>query len=121
MARGASLANDPIIVAPRTGLLVLETFPFSAWRSLGIVALPSKRKHKARDIADRAERLKQSYNLSFVSEPTHDELQALVASLAGLAVLRCDSRGYQVHGRPPILKRGVRVEGYIVDPRIVIA
>jgi hypothetical protein len=114
--RGVSLAEKPIIEASPPGILALESFPYSAWRAVGLQSLPSKRKCRIEHLIDRTERLKASYNLTFDLPITHDQLQAAVASLAGVAILRGDPSGYKAHGQPPTLKDGVILEGYIVNP-----
>jgi hypothetical protein len=114
---GAQLAESHQIIAPKSGFLALESFPTSAWRALKLKPLPGKTKSKPFDIADRVASLRQYYKLELSSEPSHDELQALVSALAGPAILNGNSSGYCAHGTAPVIKNGVRVEGYIVNPR----
>ena len=113
---GAHLAESPRIIAPSSGFLALESFPTSAWRSLGLKPLPGKGKSKPFDVDKGTAQLQQLYNLALSSHPTHDELQALVAALAGPPILNGDPSGYRADGAAPVTKNGVRVEGYIVNP-----
>ena len=113
---GARLAESRRIVVPDSGFLALESFPTSAWRALGLSPLLGKRNCKLGGIIDRAARLRQIYDLTLSSDPSHDELQALVAGLAGPAILNGDSSGYRAYGTAPTMKDGIRVEGYIVNP-----
>ncbi|MGH6628341.1 MAG: hypothetical protein ACREB3_01260, partial [Burkholderiales bacterium] len=49
---------------------------------------------------------------------THDGLQALVAGLAGVAILSGNAARYIAVGVPPKMDNDVVVEGYIVCPRL---
>jgi hypothetical protein len=113
---GAQLAEGQRLEAPQSGLLALESFPTSAWRALRLRPLPAKRKCTRNDLTNGAVNLKRLYDLTLISEPTHDELQALVAALAGPAILDGNPSGYRVHGTAPVIRNRVRVEGYIVNP-----
>lgn len=48
--------------------------------------------------------------------PGHDELQALVAGIAGLAIERGDWQFCRAAGTPPHFTGGVWCEGFIVKP-----
>jgi hypothetical protein len=100
------------------GRFALESFPTSAWRSLGLAPLPAKSKTRAGVVEARLAELHRLFPLS-VSRPgglTHDELQALVAGLAGLAVEGYEACGVALAGVPPFELEGSRREGFIVVP-----
>lgn len=115
---GALLACRPEIIPPDAKLLALETLPLAAWRALAISPLPAKSRATTQDLEVRIERLKREVTgLHLGGEvPSHDELQALVAGLAGIAVLLGDSSGYTPVGSPPVWRDGVCLEGFIVNP-----
>jgi len=62
--------------------------------------------------------LQEQHNLTVNDEPTHDQLQALVAGLAGVGYLRAGPDGVHIAGIPPKKVDGVLREGYIVNPKI---
>jgi hypothetical protein len=113
---GGKVAENPQPIAVDGELLVLESFPFSAWRKVGILALPSKRKCRSGDLVHRLGELQRLYRMTIATSPNHDELQALVAGLAGIAILDRNASGYQLDGSAPIYKGGLLTEGYIVNP-----
>lgn len=101
--------------------LTLESFPSSAWIALGIPPLPAKNKASAADVEDRVLELKRRFSLQLAAEPNHDELQALVAGLAGVGLELGDSRRYTAVGANPRIVGGIWREGFIVNPRHEIA
>ena len=102
---------------PNSGERTLfESFPLSAWRSLGIRGLPAKSKHKPDDLKDRLARLLELAPISCDAEPTHDELQALVSGLAGVAYEHDFTPGFAAAGVSPSLLEGYLREGFIVNP-----
>jgi hypothetical protein len=97
----------------------LESFPTSAWRSLGLKPLPGKGRTRPGMIqAKLAElRLLLPLAISNADDLTHDELQALVSGLAGIAPedpLHCSP---VLSGVAPYLLDGHWREGFIVNPR----
>ncbi|MCX6044117.1 MAG: DUF429 domain-containing protein [Chloroflexi bacterium] len=102
-------------IAPPTSGIAAEVFPTAAWRALGLKPLPSKSKTKPGDVNRWLHRLQEHFPLTVQDEPTHDELQALIGGLAGLALVRGDETGFQVVGRPPFLLDGTWREGYILN------
>lgn len=94
----------------------VESFPFSAWRALGIPSLPSKAKARRQALSDRVASLRSLFPLDHLDSPTHDELQALVSGLAGLALERGEISSVAVVGTAPFLLDGSVREGYIVNP-----
>jgi hypothetical protein len=115
---GGELVSSALVKAPKDGLLVVESYPTSAWRKLGIRPLPGKAKAKRIDIQDRLFRLHELFGFHADREPTHDELQALVAGVAGVAILTGKPSGHCIQGSPPREVNGVIVEGFIVNPCI---
>lgn len=116
IAHGATLASDRSIVPVPDRLLVLESFPFSAWGKLEIAHLPAKAKATPSDCKKRFGELVRRYGLNPQQCPSHDELQALVAGLGGIAILGRKHDGYVAEGVPPFQHEGHWVEGFIVNP-----
>jgi hypothetical protein len=117
-AEGSARVTEPVIQPPREGLLAVESFPTSAWRKLFMTPLPSRGKARESDISGRLYVLEKLFGFCAESVPSHDEVQALVAGLAGVAILAGDANGYIVEGEPPKKVGGVTVEGFIVNPRL---
>lgn len=115
-----SLVTEPTIEMPVQGILLVETYPYSAWKSLRVGPLPGKRNRscKPAKIASIAKTLEQSLRLPSVGEPSHDELSALIAGLAGVAIAAKNESGYIASGTAPKwTPEGYLLEGYIVNPR----
>jgi hypothetical protein len=96
--------------------MLVEIYPFAAWKELGLKPLPSKRRAR---ISDRIEALGALRSLLPLAEgplPTHDQLQALVGGLAGLALSEGDPSGFRILGHPPRREEGHWREGFIVLP-----
>jgi hypothetical protein len=103
------------------GQVALESFPTAAWRALGQRPLPAKSAARETGIADWVSLLRAGYRVEFAESPTHDELQAAVAGLGGLAWLAGNDSGYELVGHPPEKVNGHWCEGYILNPRPGIA
>ncbi len=112
------LVQKSLITMPRNGFLLVESFPMSAWRKLCIVPLPAKRKAQQSHMICRLRLLQRLFGFRAPRMPNHDELQALAAGLAGVAILAGHTDGYIAEGAPPKRVGGVIVEGFIVNPRI---
>jgi hypothetical protein len=115
-AHGGVLVEQPTIRVPEKGFVLAESFPRSAWGKLGIKSLPGKKKATQEDLKVRLHTLEERFGFKASSDPTHDELCALVAGLAGVAILAGNINGYFAEGSPPRNVRGVTVEGFIVNP-----
>ena len=116
--RQISLVMEPDIELPIDKILLVETYPYSAWRSLNIQHLPGKKKCTTEQVLLNSEVLTKRFSLPRVSSPSHDELSALVAGLAGVAIASSNKSGYIASGIPPKLAPGgYLMEGYIVNPR----
>lgn len=94
----------------------VESFPLSAWRSLGLPILPAKAKATEQDLCNRLASLKAIFNLDVSEDPNHDELQAIVSGLAGIALLRGDMESFRIEGTAPFALEGTVREGFIVNP-----
>lgn len=113
---GAVLLDSERAKVPEDGILVLESMPLSAWRRLFILPLPARRNARDKDIEGRLLLLEKLFGFQCNRVPNHDELQALVSGLAGVAILAGNAKGYIAEGVPPKVCDGVVVEGFIVNP-----
>lgn len=107
---------DP--AAWRPGLpAVVETLPLAAWRSLQLPCLPAKKKSRDGHMQKHLKSLVDAGLVAADGPPlSHDQLQALVAGLAGLGITARTPHRYKVVGGPPALLEGAWREGYIVNP-----
>jgi len=101
--------------------LAIESFPTSAWRSLGQKPLMAKSRASVGHVEDRLKGLRELIPISLDEQPSHDELQALIAGLAGLPLLGFTTIGYEFRGTKPVRLDGTWREGFIVNPTIVAA
>ncbi len=96
--------------------VAVESFPLSAWRSLQLPALPAKGKAQEADIRRHVTSLVELKLLAAGTLPNHDQLQAVVAGLAGLAMIGGNLTGYEPVGCSPFALEGSWREGFIVNP-----
>jgi hypothetical protein len=101
------------------GRFALESFPTAAWRGIGLAPLGSKARARADAVRARLEQLRSRLALEIPFDPSHDELQALVGGLAGIALeghpaLRC-----RLEGIAPFRLGGHWREGFIVCAGVV--
>jgi hypothetical protein len=96
----------------------LESFPTSAWRSLGLKPLPGKANTPAGAVQAKLAELCGLFPISIegAGDLTHDELQALVAGLAGVAVEGHAAYAVALAGVSPFELEGSWREGFIVNP-----
>lgn len=98
------------------GYLVLETFPTATWRASGLPPLPAKAKRP--DVQGCYDTLAAAYALPPVRVSSHDDLQAIVAALAGVGVAG-GPVVVRAHGEPCVMAGHAdgarRVEGFIWD------
>lgn len=106
--------------ATEAGPVAVESFPMSAWKSLGLPILPAKAKCGERDLTGRLDGLREVFPLRLAGAPNHDELQALVSGLAGLALAGSPWVGAVKAGIAPYRKDGVWREGFIVNPAMPV-
>lgn len=95
--------------------VAIESFPTHAWRMLGHTPLPGKSATNTLEpwlgaLSDAGLRLPQS-------DIGHDELQSLVAGLAGIALVNQGLIACDVRGIDPFVEDGVWREGLILSPR----
>jgi hypothetical protein len=100
--------------SPQERVLV-ECYPYGAWKSLGIKPLPSKRRARISDLAEAYGALQATIPFSVNRLPNHDQLQAIVGGLPGLA-LEEDYGAARIVGNPPCREEGHWREGFIVLP-----
>lgn len=96
--------------------LLVESSPQSAWRSLGLKPLPSRRRTHISDLAAACAALRTLQPISFSRPPNRGQLQAIVGGLAGLALEAHDPAGARIVGAPPRREEGHWREGFIVLP-----
>jgi hypothetical protein len=96
--------------------VLIESNPNAAWKALEIKPLPSKRKTRVIDLAERFGALRTLIPITTNRPPNHDQLQAIVAGLPGLAIDEHNTAGARIVGNPPRREEGHWREGYIVLP-----
>jgi hypothetical protein len=96
--------------------VLVESSPQAAWKSLGIKPLPSKRRAKVSDLAEAFAALRALMPITVDRPPNHDQLQAIVGGLAGLALEERNTTGARIVGNPPRREDGHWREGFIVLP-----
>ncbi len=94
----------------------LESFPTAAWRGVGLKTLPSKAKAGPAEVQAQLDRLCRIFPVEVAREPSHDEMQALVAAIAGIAFEQGRHDFLEFVGRPPERVKGTWREGFIVGP-----
>lgn len=107
---------DPQARGPSGSPAAIESFPLGAWRALGIPVLPAKRRASVTDVRSRFQTLCDTHLLRASAEPNHDQLQALVAGLAGVALEQRRNDAFAAVGVAPRVRDGVWREGYILNP-----
>jgi hypothetical protein len=108
-------ASVDLAAAPRQRIVV-ESYPHAAWKSLGLKPLPAKRRAKVSDLAEAYAALHTVVPFTTNHPPNHDQLQAIVAGLPGLALEEQNSTGLRIVGNPPRRELGHWREGFIVLP-----
>lgn len=98
------------------GYVVLECFPTSIWRASGLAPLPGKAKRP--ELAPYYARLAAAYGLPPADVRSHDDLQAVVAALAGVGAVGGPVQALP-RGEPCVVAQhpdgARRVEGLIWD------
>jgi len=100
------------------GYLLLESFPTAIWRASGLAALPAKSRRP--DVRAFYAQLAGAFALPAAEVTSHDDLQALVAALAGVGVTGgpVDARAHGApHREVPHPDGAHRVEGWVWDAR----
>lgn len=96
--------------------LAIESFPTSAWRTLGLKPLPGKSRTSASQLNTWTTALLELIPFTLPRSPTHDELQAVVAGLAGLSLLGHRGVAFRLFGSRPTELMGTWREGFIINP-----
>jgi hypothetical protein len=96
--------------------VLVESYPCAAWKALGLKALPSKRRARVSDLAEAFAALTALVPLKVNRPPNHDQLQAIVGGLPGLALEARNYDGARIVGTPPRREDGQWREGFIVLP-----
>jgi len=96
--------------------VLVESYPHAAWKSLGLKPLPSKRRCKVSDLAEAYAALRSLVPFTTNRPPNHDQLQAIVGGLAGLALEERNTAAARIVGNPPRREGGHWREGFIVLP-----
>jgi len=96
--------------------ILVESYPHAAWKSLGLKPLPSKRRARVSDLAEAYGALRSLFPISTNRPPNHDQLQAIVGGLPGLALEERNTAAARIVGKPPRREDGHWREGFIVLP-----
>ena len=96
--------------------ILVESYPYAAWRSLGLKPLPSKRKARVSDLAQAYGALNSMIPITTNSPPYHDQLQAIFGGLPGIDIEERNSAAARIVGNPPCREDGHWREGFIVLP-----
>jgi len=96
--------------------VLVESYPHAAWKSLGLKPLPSKRRSKISDLAAAYSALRTLIPFTTNRPPNHDQLQAIVGGLPGLALDHRNGHAARIVGNPPLREQGHWREGFIVLP-----
>jgi hypothetical protein len=98
---------------------IVESFPSSAWQTLGLEKLPTKSKTKARQLTKWKKDLALVTGYEMETRISHDELQAAVVLPAGQAIAETNPDGVVLSGmNPTVLRSGDVLEGWIVTPQV---
>jgi hypothetical protein len=100
--------------APRK--ILVESYPHAAWKSLGIAPLPAKRRCRVSHLAEAYAALTALLPITTSQPPNHDQLQAIVGGLPGLAIEQHNHMGTRIVGQPPRREGGYWREGFIALP-----
>ena len=96
---------------------LVESFPTSAWKTLGLPKLPAKAKTSPDQLTTWRRNLSLAAGLKLPEVLTHDELQAAVVLPAGRAIADGDPGRVILSGIDPFLTdEGIVLEGWIANP-----
>jgi hypothetical protein len=96
--------------------ILVESYPHAAWKSLGLKPLPAKRRARISDLAEAYGALNSLIPITTSRPPNHDQLQAIVGGLPGLALEERNTAAARIVGKPPRREDGHWREGFIVLP-----
>lgn len=98
---------------------VVEGFPTSAWKTLGLSSLPAKSRTQREELIHWAKEYEIVSGYHIGSTFTHDGLQAAVLLPAAMAIQSQNVNGVVLSGMNPRYTRaGDVLEGWIVNPRV---
>lgn len=116
---GWSLLTQEWFDKPNKRWLV-ESFPSSAWLTLGLDKLPGKSKTTPKQLRAWTKDLSMMTGYILPESLTHDQLQAAVVLPAGQALVQQRPQRVILSGMDPMIKRsGDVLEGWIVNPSLV--
>jgi hypothetical protein len=96
--------------------ILVESYPHAAWKSLGIPPLPARRKCRVSHLADAYAALTALLPITTSQPPNHNQMQAIVAGLPGLAIEQRNDSATRIAGQPPRQEGGYWREGFIAVP-----
>lgn len=96
--------------------ILIESSPYAAWKSLGIAPLPAKRRAHVSDLARVFAALNRMTPITTNHAPNHDQMQAIIGGLSGLAIEERNNAALRIVGAPPRREEGHWREGFIVLP-----
>lgn len=96
--------------------VLVESYPHAAWKSLELKPLPAKRRARVSDLAEAYSALHAVVPFTTNRPPNHDQLQAIVGGLPGLALEEHNPAAMRIVGNPPHREKGHWREGFIVVP-----
>ena len=105
---------DPAVASLQR--VLVESYPHAAWKSLGLKPLPAKRRARVSDLAEAYGALRAVIPFTTNRPPNHDQLQAIVAGMPGLALEAHNPAAMRIVGNPPRREQGHWREGFIVLP-----
>jgi hypothetical protein len=103
-------------VAALEDRVLIESCPHAAWKSLGLKPLCSKRRARVSDLAEAYAALNSLVPIVCNRPPNHDQLQAIVSGLPGLAIAERNIAAVRIVGNAPRREQGHWREGFIVLP-----
>lgn len=96
--------------------ILVESYPWAAWKSLGLKPLASKRRARVSDLAEAYAALRAVVPFTTSRPPNHDQLQAIIGGLPGLALEEQNAAAARIVGTAPRREDGHWREGFIVLP-----
>ncbi|MGC1461127.1 MAG: hypothetical protein WA802_02925 [Terracidiphilus sp.] len=108
--------RSPAPPGSKAARVLIESYPHAAWKSLGLAPLPSKRGARVSDLAKAYAALRALVPFTTNRPPNHDQLQAIVGGLPGLALDERNTTAVRIVGDPPRREEGHWREGFIVLP-----
>ena len=108
--------SSPDVATATQQRVLVESYPHAAWKSLGLKPLPAKRRAKVSELAEAYAALRGVIPFTTNRPPNHDQLQAIVGGMPGLALEEHNPAAMRIVGNPPRREEGHWREGFIVLP-----